>query len=224
MNIRHLVTFAIVATGLVPLSGCHTDMWIQPRASALQESDFFPDGQASRPLVANTVARGNLREDDAYYTGVVKDKLVKEMPFPVTKEVLLRGQERFNIFCSPCHGQLGDGKGMIAQRGLSLRKKPASYHTKRLREIPIGHFYDVITNGSGVMYSYAARVEPDDRWRIAAYVRALQLSQNATASDVPPEILQQLSQPGQETVPEPGHEPKVEGAEGGAGHSERGQR
>jgi len=109
-------------------------------------------------------------------------------------EDMRRGQERFNIYCSPCHGRLGDGKGMIAQRGLALVRQPASYHTDRLRKIPVGHFYDVITNGFGIMYSYASRVEPDDRWRIAAYIRALQFSQNAPLSAVPPEERPKLEQ------------------------------
>lgn len=175
----------VAAACLALLTGCHPDMWRQPKAKPLQASDFFPDGMASRPLVAHTIARGQLREDDAYYTGISSGKLVDVFPFPMTRADIRRGQERFNIYCSPCHGRLGDGKGMIAQRGLSLVREPASYHTERLRKMPVGHFYDVITNGFGIMYSYAQRVDPDDRWRIAAYIRALQLSQHATRADLP---------------------------------------
>jgi len=209
-------TFSLIRkwTGMIPvaaclllLTGCHLDMWRQPKVKPLQQSDFFADGMASRPLVAHTVARGQLREDDAYYTGVSNGKLVNTFPFPMTKEDILRGQERFNIYCSPCHGRLGDGKGMIAQRGLALVRQPASYHTDRLRKMPVGHFYDVITNGFGVMYSYAQRVEPDDRWRIAAYIRALQLSQHATVNDLPG---------GQ--MPEPAPAAEEEHAGGGAEH------
>ncbi|MBI1756786.1 MAG: cytochrome c [Fimbriimonas ginsengisoli] len=175
----------ILAPVAVILGGCHTDMWQQPRLSPLDESGWHGyEGQASRPLPKGTVARGHLQTDDAFFTGRVNGKYVEEFPIQITKDVLLRGQERFNIYCTPCHGRLGDGNGMITKRGLALRRKPASYHTDRLRKMPVGHFYDVITNGYGAMFSYAARVEPQDRWAIAAYIRALQLSQNANAADV----------------------------------------
>ena len=166
------------------LAGCHTDMWQQPKLAPLDESTFHADGQASRPLQAGTVARGHLRNDGPFFTGRENSKLVDAFPVKVTKELILRGQDRFNVFCTPCHGRLGDGNGMIAKRGLALRRPPASYHTDRLRAMPVGHFYDVITNGYGVMFSYASRVEPQDRWAIAAYIRTLQLSQHAAVSDV----------------------------------------
>ena len=139
---------------------------------------------ASRPLVPNTVARGHLNADEAFYTGKIGTNLVETFPFPITRQVLERGRERFDIYCSPCHGRTGEGNGMIVQRGFPA---PPSYHIDRLRKAPVGHFFDVITQGYGVMYSYAQRVEPDDRWAIAAYVRALQLSRNATLANVPPQ-------------------------------------
>ncbi len=149
-----------------------------------QVSDFFEDGQSSRPLVAGTVARGQLRVDRAFYEGMQGDKLIDHVPMKVDRAVLERGRERFNIYCSPCHGRVGDGDGMIVRRGLS---PPPSFHEPRLRDAPAGHFYHVITNGYGAMYSYASRVPPDDRWAIVAYIRALQLSQHAGLADVPAE-------------------------------------
>ncbi len=176
-----------LSLALLLLAGCHEDMWIQPKVKAQEPSDFFPDGQSMRPLVAHTVDRTHFWTDEGRYTGYIGKKLVDTFPFKITLADLQRGQERFNIYCSPCHGALGDGQGMIAVRGLALRRQPATYHTDRLRKMPIGHFYDVITNGYGVMYSYASRVEPDDRWRIAAYIRVLQRSRHANPSDVPPD-------------------------------------
>ena len=139
-------------------------------------------------LVPGTVARGHLEEDTPFFTGRDDNgQLVTEIPVKFNspkefKAFLLRGQERFNIYCTPCHGRLGDGQGMISKRGLALRRPPANYHTDRLRNMPIGHFYDVMTKGYGVMFSYASRVEPQDRWAIAAYIRALQLSQHADSA------------------------------------------
>lgn len=167
---------------LVLTPGCRRDMFNQPRYNPLSSSDFFPDGAGSRPLVPGTVARGHLDEDQAFYTGKVGTNLVETFPFPITHAVLDRGRERFDIYCSVCHGRTGDGNGMIVQRGFPM---PPSYHINRLRQAPVGHFVDVITQGYGVMYSYAARVEPADRWAIAAYIRALQLSHNAPLADVP---------------------------------------
>lgn len=169
--------------------GCRRDMYNQPRGDALGESDFFADGTASRPIPPHTVARGFLRDDDALYRGMIGTNLVTEFPFPVTKAVLERGRERFNIYCSVCHGQAGEGNGIIVQRGFP---PPPSYHIDRLRSAPVGHFYDVITRGYGVMYSYASRVAPTDRWAIVAYIRALQLSHHATTNDVPPDQLAKL--------------------------------
>ncbi len=138
---------------------------------------------ASRPLVPNTVARGHLNTDEFFFTGKIGTNLVETFPFPISREVLERGRERFDIFCSPCHGRTGAGNGMIVQRGFPA---PPSYHIDRLRKAPVGHFFDVITQGYGVMYSYAGRVEPADRWAIAAYIRVLQKSHDGRLQDVPP--------------------------------------
>jgi len=184
-KIRNPKSKIILASGtLLLLAGCHTDMWVQPKIRPQHESSFFADGSSARPLVEGTVARDHLREDEAFFTGRQNGKLVTEIPIKVTKDFLLRGQERFKIYCTPCHGQLGDGQGMIARRGFTLRRPIASYHNDRLRKMPIGHFFEVMTNGFGAMYSYASRVEPQDRWAIAAYIRALQLSQNARTTDL----------------------------------------
>lgn len=165
-------------------------MFNQPFSKPLERSDFFLDNQmASRPVVSNTVARGQLEEDQALYTGLQGTNLVADFPFPITREVLERGRERYEIYCAVCHGRTGEGNGMIVQRGFP---QPPSYHIARLREAPVGHFFDVITHGYGVMYSYASRVEPRDRWAIAAYIRALQLSRDAKPADVPAEARAQL--------------------------------
>jgi hypothetical protein len=170
--------------GVLLLSGCgvRLDMHIQPKDKTLRQNDFWGDDRGSRPLVEGTVARGELREDTYFYTGKMGDQDGTVMPFPVTKEVLERGQQRFNIYCSPCHSYVGDGNGMIVQRGY---QRPPSYTDPRLMAAPIGHFYDVISHGYGKMPDYAAQVPPRDRWNIAAYIRALQLSQHAPASLVP---------------------------------------
>ena len=137
---------------------------------------------ASRPLVAHTVARGHLDEDTVFYAGKIGTNLVATFPFAITREILQRGRERYDIYCALCHGRTGEGNGMIVQRGFP---PPPSFHIDRLREAPVGHFFDVVTQGYGIMYSYAERIEPTDRWAIAAYIRALQLSRNATPADVP---------------------------------------
>ena len=176
-----LLTFAPIIIAMS--SGCRRDMFNQPAGRPLSTSQFFKDnGMASRPLVAHTVARGHLNEDQEFYQGKRGTNLVTEFPMIITADVLQRGQERFDIYCAPCHGRNGDGNGMIVQRGFP---RPPSYHIDRLRQMPVGHFYNVMTEGYGVMYSYAERVKPADRWAIAAYIRALQLSQNATLADVP---------------------------------------
>src|SRR5688500_296668 len=153
-----------------------------PRYEPLEQSAFFADGRSSRVLLANTVARGQLREDDHLYTGKVGGQLATEFPMPVTDETMARGQERFNVFCSPCHGRTGEGNGMIVQRGF---RQPPSYHEDRLLAAPPGYLFDVMTNGFGAMQDYAAQVPVTDRWAIAAYIRALQFSRRATMDDVP---------------------------------------
>jgi mono/diheme cytochrome c family protein len=165
------------------LSGCRIDMHVQPRQNPLSHSDFYADQRSERPPVEGTVARGQLHEDSYFYTGKIGDKPGDYMPFPVSKEVLERGRERYNIYCSPCHSMIGDGNGFIPSRGFA--RKPPSYHIDRLQKASVGYFYDVISNGFGIMPDYASQIPPRDRWNIVAYVRALQLSQNATRADVP---------------------------------------
>jgi mono/diheme cytochrome c family protein len=169
-----------------------------PRYTALQQSTFFANGAASRPLVANTVARGHLREDEHLYTGKVNGQPATEFPMPVTAEVMARGQERFNVYCSPCHGRTGQGNGMIVQRGF---RAPPSYHEERLRNMPVGYFFDVMTNGFGAMQDYSAQVNVSDRWAIAAYIRALQFSRNATVADVPADRRGDLDRPAEAPAP-----------------------
>ena len=158
-------------------------MHVQPKQNPLSRSDFFADQRSERPPVEGTVARGQLHEDTYFYTGKIGNNPGDYMPFPVTKEVLDRGRERYNIYCSPCHSLLGDGNGFVPSRGFA--RKPPSYHIPRLQKAPLGYFYDVITNGFGIMPDYASQIPPEDRWKIVAYIRALQLSQNATRADVP---------------------------------------
>jgi mono/diheme cytochrome c family protein len=153
-----------------------------PRYEPLEASTFFSDGRSQRPLVANTVARGHLREDEHLYAGKVNGQLATIFPVEVTEEVMLRGQERYNVFCSPCHGRTGVGDGMVVRRGF---RGPVSFHDPRLRQAPPGYLFDVMTNGFGLMPDYASQVPVTDRWAIAAYVKALQLSRNATVNDVP---------------------------------------
>ncbi len=172
------------STLLLLLAACRLDMHVQPRYDPLEPSSFFADGRSARQPVAGTVARGQLRTNQALYFGRQGDQPVSIIPVPVTRDLLARGQDRFNIFCTPCHGRLGDGEGMVVQRGF---RHPPSYHIDRLRTAPPGHFFDVITNGFGAMPAYGYRVPVNDRWAIIAYIRALQLSQNARPSDVPPD-------------------------------------
>jgi mono/diheme cytochrome c family protein len=169
---------ALLAGSLLVSSACRNDMHTQPRYKVYAGTDFFSDGRSERPQIEDTVARGQLHLDEARYTGKVNGKDIETIPIQITKEDVLRGQERFNIYCSPCHGRAGNGQGMIVARGL---RQPPSYYDERLLNAPVGHFFDVMSNGYGSMYSYASRVAVDDRWRIAAYIRALQLSQNAPA-------------------------------------------
>ena len=188
---RNRFQLGAIVLSVAALAACRQDMHDQPKYIPLRPTTFFQDGRSARPIIEGTVARGHLNEDVAYYTGRdASGKLVTEFPFPVTKEVLLRGQERFNVYCTPCHDQTGSGDGMVTQRGF---RHPPSYHIDRLRQAPVGHFYDVITNGLGAMQDYASQVQPADRWAIAAYIRALQLSQGATINDVPADARGQLA-------------------------------
>jgi hypothetical protein len=161
----------------------------QPRYEPFEASAFFADGRSVRPLVSGTVARGQLQTDAHFATGMVESKAADTLPFSVTRPLLERGQERYTIFCVPCHDSVGNGQGIIVQRGF---RQPPSFHLERLREAPIGHFFEVMTNGFGAMADYATQIPPRDRWAIAAYIRALQLSQHATLTDVPAEVRQRL--------------------------------
>lgn len=171
-----------VLAAAVLIAGCRQDMHDTPRYETYEASASMTDGRASRELPAGTVARGQLRDDEHYYTGKVNGEFAAEFPFPLAAADMARGQERYTAYCTPCHGQLGDGKGMVVQRGL---RQAATYHQDRLRTVAPGYLYDVISNGFGAMQGYAEQVPPRDRWLIAAYIRALQLSQNATVNDVP---------------------------------------
>ena len=165
-------------------AGCRLDMHVQPRYNPYDPTDFFGDGQSARLPVAGTVPRGDLTlgPRELMYTGKVNGQPSEAFPYPVTQEMVERGRERYNVFCSPCHGYAGDGDGMIVQRGF---RHPPSLHDDRLRTAPAGHFFDVISNGFGVMYPYGYRVPPPDRWAIIAYIRALQLSRAVPIADVP---------------------------------------
>ena len=175
------LTFAVLAATAI-LAGCRQDMHDAPRYEAFEASTTFADNRASRVAPVGTVARGWLREDEALYTGKVGGQPVDEFPFAIGRAELMRGQERFNIYCTPCHGRLGDGNGMVVQRGL---RQAASFHQDRLRQEKLGYYYDVITNGFGAMPDYATQIPVRDRWLIIAYVRTLQLSQHASVNDVP---------------------------------------
>jgi mono/diheme cytochrome c family protein len=201
-SLRLALGFALTA---VVAAGCRQDMHDAPRYDPLESSDFFANGSAARPLVAGTVARGHLNEDAVLHTGKDAAGLpVAEFPFAISRADLDRGQERFNVYCAPCHGQTGEGNGMVVQRGY---RQAQSMHIDRLRLAPVGYFYDVITNGFGVMPDYRGQIPVDDRWKIIAYVRALQLSRTGTAADVPADVMDQLRK-GATAVPAAGTNPQ----------------
>ena len=173
--------YVFLALVTLALAGCRQDMHDQPKYIPLRESQFFGDDRSARPLVQGVVARGQLHEDPLLYTGKENGADATEFPFPIDARVMARGQERFNIYCSPCHGRTGLGDGMVVRRGF---RRPPSFHDDRLRNAAVGHFFDVMTNGFGAMPDYAAQVRVTDRWAIAAYIRALQLSEHASAADI----------------------------------------
>jgi mono/diheme cytochrome c family protein len=177
--------------GLALLASCQQQMADQPRYDPLQKSDFFGDDRSARPMVEGAVARGRLDADEHFYTGKIGGKPANEIPLALTREILAHGRERYDIFCAPCHDRLGNGRGMIVRRGY---RAPPSYHIDRLRQAPAGHFFDVMTHGLGAMPSYAEQVAPGDRWAIAAYIRALQLSRRATLAEVPEEERRKLAE------------------------------
>ncbi len=187
-----LTRVLLIGLAAVVLAGCRQDMHDNPRYEPLEATTFFADGRSSRAFVPNTVARGTLREDSHLYQGRVDGQLATTFPMAVTAQVMARGQERFNVFCSPCHGRTGTGNGMVVQRGF---RAPPSYSEERLRNAPVGYFFDVMTSGFGAMQDYAAQIPPQDRWAIAAYIRALQYSQNARIEDVPADRRADLDRP-----------------------------
>jgi hypothetical protein len=173
------------------LTACRQDMQDQPRYQPFERSDFFDDKRAARPPVPGSVARGHLDEDDGMFRGKQGNGPLEELPLVLDANLLRFGRERYDIYCSPCHDRVGTGRGMIVQRGF---KQPPSLHEERLRIAPVGHFFQVITNGFGVMSGYAAQIPARDRWAIVGYIRALQLSQHATLADVPPDQRAKLEQ------------------------------
>ncbi len=190
---------SLLAVPLLALA-CRQDMHDQPKYRPYRESELFADHRSARPLVQGTIARGMLREDEAFFTGKSGRDFVAELPVAVTPQLLARGQERYQIFCSPCHGRTGRGDGMVVRRGF---KAPPSYHIDRLRAAPVGYFYDVMTSGFGAMPDYATQIPPPDRWAIAAYVRTLQYSQYAPVADVPADRRGELDRSTQALSPKP---------------------
>ena len=181
-GLKACATAIIVSAITLAVSGCRRDMQDQPKYIPLRASTFYPDDRSARPLVEGTVARGHLHDDTLLETGKIGNDDATVFPFAVDAGVVTRGRERYDIFCSPCHGRTGAGDGMVVRRGF---RRPPSYHDDRLRNAPVGHFIDVMTNGFGAMADYRQQVEARDRWAIAAYIRALQLSEHATIGDVP---------------------------------------
>ncbi len=195
-NFNMIGVLALAA--LAALAGCHDDMYNQPRYEPLERSDFFDDHRSSRSLVAGTVVYRAERTDDVLHTGRSDGELATDLPIELTAALLRRGQERYNIYCSVCHARTGDGNGMIVQRGY---RQPPTLHSDRLRGVPVGHFFDVITNGFGAMPSYALQVPTEDRWAIAAYIRALQMSQYAGVDELPEDVRAQLNESKTEGAP-----------------------
>jgi mono/diheme cytochrome c family protein len=195
---RHLTRVAVARTAIlitaaIALGACRQDMHDGPRYRPLRASQFFTDGSSARTLVANTVSRNPLADgDELLYTGKIAGTLANAFPMPITAAVLARGQERYNIFCAPCHGRTGQGDGMIVQRGM---RKPPSFMEDRLRSAAAGYFFDVMTHGFGAMQDYAAQIPVEDRWAIVAYERALQFSQHAAVNDVPDDKRADLDRP-----------------------------
>ena len=189
MKIPRTAAVIIAIVCVVLSASCRRDMQDQPKYKPLQKSDFFADGRSARPVPANTIAWDELNDNDPEHTGESNGAFLETIPITVNEALLRRGQDRFDIFCSPCHGRIGDGNGMIAQRGFRI---PANLHTDRLRQVPPGYIFEVITNGYGAMPEHRDQIPVRDRWAIIAYVRALQLARNARVSDVPAEAVNQL--------------------------------
>jgi cytochrome c553 len=181
----------LVVTVALSTGACRQDMHDQPKYEPLEKSSFFDDSKSARPLIEGTVAREMPAEMTAFYTGrTPDDQFLAELPLDLSRELLEKGRTRYDAFCAPCHGRTGDGLGMIVQRGF---KQPTSFHDQRLRESPVGYFFDVISNGFGQMSSYASQIPVEDRWTIAAYIAALQLSQGVPVDRLSAEELKQVS-------------------------------
>ena len=193
LNGHRALPCALLAVASMSLAGCRQDMHDNPRAEPLEASRVYADGSSARPLVEGTVPRGHLNDDEFLHTGKIGGQPVTEFPFAITRKELDRGENRFNIYCAPCHGRTGDGRGMVVQRGF---RQPPSFHIDRLRQVPPGYVYDVVTNGFGVMPDYRAQITVEDRWAIVAYLKALQLSQHATMADVPESERGHIGAPG----------------------------
>ena len=179
----------LAAFGLL-LAGCGRNMYDQEgKYETYETSDLFEDGTSARPLIEGTVTRTRGDVNEAFFTGQDANGLLTESPIPITEETLARGQERYNIYCSPCHNFNGNGMGMIVQKGFV---QPASFHEQRLQQSPVGYFYNAITNGFGRMYSYASRIPPEDRWAISAYIKTMQFSQYADPANLPEDVRGQL--------------------------------
>ena len=186
---KNRIHLGAVVLSLLALTACRQDMHTEPRYQPLAETSFFGDQRSARPMVEGTVARGHLRIDEARYMGKLDGEDIDQFPIPIAKADIERGENRFNVYCTPCHGRTGEGNGMVVLRGF---RQPPSYYSDRLMNAPVGHFFDVVTNGFGAMPSYASRIQTDDRWRIIAYIRALQLSESASVNDVPADQRQNL--------------------------------
>jgi mono/diheme cytochrome c family protein len=214
MTGRRWMLACALAASLGAGTACRQDMHDAPRYDTLEKSDFFADRRTARPLIDGTVARGHLRADDVFYTGKENGQPIAGLPagLVLDKALLERGQSRFNVYCAPCHSQTGEGDGMVVRRGY---KQPPSMHDPRLRAQPLGYFYDVVTRGFGQMPDYAAQIQPRDRWAVAAYLRALQISQHATVEDVPAEERGNLDKA---TEAQPGAKPAAGQKEGSAAH------
>jgi mono/diheme cytochrome c family protein len=185
------ITAVLLLVALLLVAGCRRQMVDQPKVEPLEASAFFPGNQSARPLTDNAVPRGGFVGDQVFYTGMEDGELTRTFPISLTRQLVERGREQYDIFCSPCHGLAGNGRGMIVERGFP---SPPTFHSQRLREAPVGHYFDVISNGFGAMFEYRSRVPPQERWAIIAYIRALQLSQNAPIDSLSAEELQQLEE------------------------------
>jgi len=201
MRLRFAPSLAAMLLACV-FAGCRQDMHDQPKYVPMRASDFYPDKRSARPYVDGTVPAGEFQDGSPLYTGTIGDAPIDYFPMAITAADMKRGQERYGIYCAPCHGRVGDGNGVIVQRGY---RQPPSFHVDRLRTSPPGHYFDVVTHGFGAMPDYVAQVSPQDRWRIIAYIRALQLSQHASVDDVPATQRDQIKKPGEveKEMPQP---------------------